>query len=71
MSSDVLFFLTNGPKNKNIQITVMYDKEKHSVIICEEVKRATFCHFCLKTTNSINWLKKQLPVCFLFIKDDD
>ena len=40
MSWNVLFCLTNSPKPKDIEFTIMYDKEKHQMIITEKAEPA-------------------------------
>lgn len=43
-SSDVLSFLSNSPKSKDINLTIMYVKEKHENLTSERLEPAYVWH---------------------------
>lgn len=49
---------TNIPKTKDSSFTVMNDKEKQHILKFKKLKPANICYFCLKITETINWLSK-------------
>ena len=48
MPLNVLFYLTNSPKSKNIWFSIMYEKEKHQILTFEKLGRANVSRFCFK-----------------------
>ncbi len=48
MASDCLFCRTNSPKIKDIQFTIIQDKEKLQIITFKKLEAADVWPFCLK-----------------------
>lgn len=76
-SKVVLFCQSNGPKPKNIQFTLVYDKWKHQVFSFEKLETANIWHFFLKnkkktpTKTIIQWCKivaDYFPVRWLIVE---